>query len=122
MDDPGIDAQALGGRILVDADEEPVGQINGVFLDRHSDEPRWISVICQDERQHVVPFTEPTLQGTHVKVPYVAGKINAWPTVVAGGVMSSGDEERLSRYYGAPPVEVPIGPEGSYFRGLGGRP
>jgi hypothetical protein len=140
MDEPGIDFQALGGRILIDADEKPLGQVNGVFLDRYSDEPKWISVTCQDERQHVVPFTEPTLEGTYVKVPYIAGKINASPTVVAGGVISSGDEERLFTYYGrvplgappeempigpeegAPPTEVPIGPEGSYFRGLGGQP
>jgi hypothetical protein len=118
-----LDPRKFSGRTLVDSDEQPIGQISGVFQSHPSDLPKWVAVTCEDNLQHVVPFNQIEVAGPYVKVPYSSRDVVDSATATPDLTISVNEERRLSDYYGLPeglyepygppPTEDPIGPEGA---------
>jgi hypothetical protein len=100
----------FSGRTLIGSDQQPIGQVSGLFLGHHSDLPRWIAVTCEDNRQHVVPFTQTEVAGPYVKVAYSSQYVSDSATVVPSLNITADQERRLYEHYGLQKGNRPLDP------------
>src|SRR3712207_4410409 len=96
------DVQTWKGLTLYGSDNDKIGEIADVYLDRQSGEPEWLAVKTGLFGSNVsfVPIREATGSGEGVTVPYEKAKVKDAPNAQADGELSPEEERRLYQHYG----------------------
>ena len=96
------DVQAWKGLTLQGSDDDKIGEIADVYLDRSSGEPEWIAVKTGmfGSNLSFVPIREASQHDDHVHVPYSKSQVKDSPNVEADGELSPDEEQRLYTHYG----------------------
>jgi hypothetical protein len=88
---------------LVDEDGEKIGTIEGIYLDRHTGEPAWASVITGliSPKYTFVPIGDAEVVGDDtVKISLPKEKVKHAPRMDPDGELSPDEERALWDYYG----------------------
>jgi uncharacterized protein (TIGR02271 family) len=96
------DVQTWKGQTLFGPDNDKIGDIADVYLDRQSGEPEWLAVKTGMFGSSIsfVPIQEASSGGDGVTVPYDKAKVKDAPTAEADGELSPEEEQRLYEHYG----------------------
>ena len=96
------DVQTWRGRDLYDNDNEKIGEITDIYLDRQSGEPEWLAVKTGLFGTNVsfVPIAQASATEDHVTVPYEKSQVKDAPNAKADGELSPEEERRLYEHYG----------------------
>ncbi|HEV3002325.1 MAG TPA: PRC and DUF2382 domain-containing protein [Solirubrobacteraceae bacterium] len=96
------DVQAWKGQTLYGPDEDKIGDIADVYLDRQSGEPEWLAVTTGlfGSNMSFVPIREARPSDKGVTVPYDKAKVKDAPNAEADGELSPEEERRLYEHYG----------------------
>ena len=122
---PTIDqARSWRGMTLVATDNEPVGRIEAIYVDRTTRQPEWALVLTGlfGSARTFVPLADATQRGDIVRVPHETSVVRAAPRLEQDAELSEEDEARLYAHYGIGyttdesssglPVGVPGSPDG----------
>jgi uncharacterized protein (TIGR02271 family) len=95
------DVQAWIDRQLLGADGEKIGKIGGVYVDRQTGEPKFLTVKTGLFGSNVsfVPIEQATEEGDEVSVPYTKDQIKDAPNVDPDGEISPQEERRIFEHY-----------------------
>ena len=95
------DVQTWKGQTLVGPDNDKIGEIADVYLDRQSGEPEWLAVKTGlfGSNLSFVPIREANASGDGVTVPYDKALVKDAPNVEADGELSPEEERRLYEHY-----------------------
>jgi len=90
------------GKDVVDAEGEPVGQLEDVYFDASTDEPLFVTVHTGLFGRHLtfVPLAGATLGQDYLKVGRLKAEIHHAPNIEKGGELSLDDEARVFKHYG----------------------
>ncbi len=96
------DVQSWKGETLYGPDDDKIGEIADVYLDRQSGEPEWLAVKTGlfGSNLSFVPIREANTGGDGVTVPYDKGLVKDAPNVADDGELSPEEERRLYEHYG----------------------
>jgi uncharacterized protein (TIGR02271 family) len=96
------DVQTWKGQTLYGPDNDKIGEIADVYLDRSSGEPEWLAVKTGlfGSNLSFVPIREAGTGGDGVTVPYDKAKVKDAPNAEADGELSPEEERRLYEHYG----------------------
>ncbi len=96
------DVQTWKGQTLYGPDNDKIGEIADVYLDRQTGEPEWLAVKTGlfGSNLSFVPIREASNGGDGVTVPYDKAKVKDAPNVEADGELSPEEERRLYEHYG----------------------
>ncbi|HEV2061755.1 MAG TPA: PRC and DUF2382 domain-containing protein [Solirubrobacteraceae bacterium] len=94
--------QTWKGQTLFGRDDDKIGEIKDVYLDRQSGEPEWLAVKTGlfGSNLSFVPMREANRTDDGVTVPYDKGKVKDAPNVEDDGELSPDEERRLYEHYG----------------------
>jgi hypothetical protein len=97
-------ARAWRGLTLVAIDEEPVGEIHALYVDRSSSQPEWALVQTGlfGGARTLVPLADAAQLGDTVQVPHETSVVRAAPRLEPDAELSAADEARLYAHYGIP--------------------
>jgi hypothetical protein len=97
-------ARGWRGLTLVAIDEEPVGEIEAIYVDRSSKQPEWALVQTGlfGGARTFVPLADAAQLGEFVQVPHETSVIRAAPRLAQDAKLSEEDEARLYAHYGIP--------------------
>jgi uncharacterized protein (TIGR02271 family) len=97
-----VNIQEWRGAKAVDVSGEKVGTVEEVYLDRHSQEPEWLTVSTGlfGTRTTFVPIGDAQLDAGEVRLSYAKDQIKDAPNIDADGALSSDEEQRLYEHYG----------------------
>jgi hypothetical protein len=86
------------------SDGQPVGTVEGIYLDDPSGEPEWALVRTPwfGHRATFVPLKEARLERGVLVVPYDPEKARGAPVIDPDGSLSEKEEAELYKYYGLP--------------------
>ncbi len=95
------DVQTWRGLTLYGSDNDKIGEIADVYLDRQSGEPEWLAVKTGlfGSNLSFVPLREASTTGEGVAVPYDKALVKDAPNVEADGELSPEEERRLYEHY-----------------------
>ena len=95
------DVQTWKGQTLYGPDNDKIGEIADVYLDRQSGEPEWLAVKTGlfGSNLSFVPLREATTTGEGVAVPYDKALVKDAPNAEADGELSPDEERRLYEHY-----------------------
>src|SRR5688572_18518044 len=95
------DVQTWKGQTLFGSDNDKIGEIADVYLDRQSGEPEWLAVKTGlfGSNLSFVPLREASTGGEGVTVPYEKALVKDAPNVEADGELSPEEERRLYEHY-----------------------
>src|SRR3712207_1853255 len=95
------DVQTWQGQTLYDNDNDKIGEIVDIYLDRQSGEPEWLAVKTGlfGSNLSFVPLREASGSGDGVRVPYEKALVKDAPNVQADGELSPEEEQRLYQHY-----------------------
>jgi uncharacterized protein (TIGR02271 family) len=95
------DVQAWKGQTLFGSDNDKIGEIADVYLDRQSGEPEWLAVKTGlfGSNLSFVPLREANTTGEGVTVPYDKSLVKDAPNAEADGELSPEEERRLYEHY-----------------------
>jgi len=97
------DVQSWRDMEVVDADGDKVGKITGIYLDRETGEPEWITVRTGlfGLRSSFVPIqgAERTEDGK-IRVPFQKEQVKGAPHIEDDGELTPEEERRLYEHYG----------------------
>ncbi len=95
------DVQTWKGMDLYGSDNDKIGEIADVYLDRQSGEPEWLAVKTGMFGSNVsfVPIREASGSGDGVTVPYSKSLVKDAPNAQADGELSPEEERRLYEHY-----------------------
>jgi PRC-barrel domain len=102
---PTIDqARSWRGLTLVAIDDEPVGEIEAIYVDRSSRQPEWALVHTGlfGSARTFVPLADATQRGDTVQVPHETSIVRQAPRLEQDAELSEEDEARLYAHYGIP--------------------
>ncbi len=90
------------GKEVVDADGQPLGQLEDVYFDASTDEPLFVTVHTGLLGRHLtfVPLAGATLGQDYLKVARLKAEIHHAPNIEKGGELSLEDEARVFKHYG----------------------
>ncbi len=90
------------GRQAVGPDEDKIGKIDHLYLDRETGEPTFAAVKTGlfGSSDSLVPVEGAREHGEHIHFPYDKAKVKDAPNVEADGELSETEEARLYEYYG----------------------
>ena len=114
-------ARSWRGLTLVTIDEEPVGEIEAIYVDRASRQPEWalIQTGLFGGARTFVPLADATQLGDTVQVPHETSVVREAPRLELDAKLSEEDEARLYAHYGIPytteesPSRLPTGENAS---------
>src|SRR5918994_1896890 len=122
---PTIDqARSWRGLTLVPTDDEPVGRIEAIYVDRTSRQPEWalVNTGLFGSSRTFVPLADAAQRGDTVQVPHETSVVREAPRLEQDAELSEEDEARLYAHYGIQyttdesssglPVGVPASPDG----------
>ncbi len=122
---PTIDqARSWRGLTLVATDNEPVGRIEAIYVDRTTRQPEWALVLTGlfGSARTFVPLADAVQRGDIVRVPHETSVVRDAPRLEQDAELSEEDEARLYAHYGIQyttdesssglPVGVPASPDG----------
>jgi hypothetical protein len=96
----------LVGRPVYDADDQKIGDVEGLYVDNHEGAARYLAVQSGwfGPNRHVIPIDEATARGSdpdkEILVPYTRDELSGAPTFEDGHELTLRDERRLQEYYG----------------------
>jgi PRC-barrel domain len=121
---PTIDqARSWRGLTLVATDNEPVGRIEAIYVDRTTRQPEWALVLTGlfGSARTFVPLADAAQRGDIVRVPHHTSVVREAPRLEQDAELSEEDEARLYAHYGIQyttdesssglPVGVPASPD-----------
>jgi uncharacterized protein (TIGR02271 family) len=96
------DVQAWIDQDLQGSNDDKIGKIDQIYVDRQSGEPKFVSVKTGlfGNKVSFVPIEEAREQDGHVTVPYGKDQVKDAPNIDADGELSEAEEERLYQHYG----------------------
>jgi uncharacterized protein (TIGR02271 family) len=96
------DIQTWRGMTAIDAEDNKVGKIDEVYLDRNSGEPEWITVNTGlfGTKTSFVPISGAEPADDQVRLAYTKDQIKDAPSVDADGELSRDQERVLYDHYG----------------------
>jgi PRC-barrel domain len=100
---PTIDqARAWRGLTLLGIDDEPVGKIETIYVDRSSRQPEWalVNTGLFGSSRTFVPLAGAAQRGEIVQVPHQTSVVRAAPRLGLDAKFSEADEARLYAHYG----------------------
>jgi PRC-barrel domain len=100
---PTIDqARSWRGLTLVAADNEPVGRIEAIYVDRTTRQPEWALVDTGlfGSARTFVPLADAAQRGDVVRVPHETSTVRGAPRLDQDADLSEEDEARLYAHYG----------------------
>src|SRR3712207_9458153 len=106
---PTIDqARSWRGLTLVATDDEPVGKIEAIYVDRTTCQPEWALVHTGlfGSSRTFVPLADAAQQGDTVRVPHEPSVVREAPRLELDAELSEEDEARLYAPYGTGRSEV----------------
>jgi hypothetical protein len=97
-------ARGWSGLTVVDSDEQPLGKISHIYLDRDTELPEWALVAMRGRRRRTfVPLAGAARKGNQVAVAISKAAASDAPTIRPGRELSDDDAARLyGHYVGAP--------------------
>jgi hypothetical protein len=95
-------ARAWRGLTLVAIDDEPVGEIEAIYVDRSSRQPEWALVQTGlfGGARTFVPLADAVQRGEIVQVPHETSVVREAPRLDQDTELSEEDEARLYAHYG----------------------
>ena len=95
------DVQTWKGQTLFGPDNDKIGEIADVYLDRQSGEPEWLAVKTGmfGSNLSFVPLREASGGSDSVSVPYDKALVKDAPNVDADGELTPEEERRLYEHY-----------------------
>jgi hypothetical protein len=108
------DAYDWRGRVVVGRDDEKIGKIDELYVDRGSQEPEWALVTTGllGTRASFVPLAGARPEGENVVVSVTKEEVGEAPEVEAEGELSEQEEAELYRHYGIDRAEQRAGRAG----------
>ena len=100
---PTIDqARSWRGMTLVATDNEPVGKIEAIYVDKTTRQPEWALVHTGlfGSSRTFVPLADAAQLGDTVKVPHDPSVVREAPRLEQDAELSEEDEARLYAHYG----------------------
>jgi PRC-barrel domain len=100
---PTIDqARSWRGLTLVATDDEPVGRIEAIYVDRTTRQPEWALVHTGlfGSARTFVPLADAAQRGDTVQVPHETSVVREAPRLEEDAELSEEDEARLYAHYG----------------------
>jgi PRC-barrel domain len=97
-------ARSWRGLTLVAIDDEPVGEIETIYVDRSSRRPEWALVQTGlfGGARTFVPLADAAQRGDTVQVPHETSVVRQAPRLELEAKLSKEDEARLYAHYGIP--------------------
>jgi sporulation protein YlmC with PRC-barrel domain len=94
----------LKGADVTSSDGQPVGEVEGIYLDETSGEPEWALVKTPwiGKRDTFVPLKDASIEQGTLRVPHSRERLQGAPAIDADGALSEGEEAELYSYYGLP--------------------
>src|SRR5512132_3643908 len=94
-------ARSWRGLTLVATDDEPVGRIEAIYVDRTTRQPEWALVHTGlfGSSRTFVPLADAAQLGDTVKVPHDTSVVREAPRLEEGAELSEKDEARLYAHY-----------------------
>jgi PRC-barrel domain len=97
---PSIEAaRGWSGLTAVDSDDEPLGRIVDIYLDRDTGQPEWALVATAQRRRTFVPLAGAARKRDRVAVAVPKAAVSDAPAVRPGRELSDGDAARLYGHY-----------------------
>src|SRR5687768_8914416 len=97
---PSIEAaRSWSGLTAVDSDDEPLGRITDIYLDRDTGQPEWALVATAQRRRTFVPLAGAARKRDRVAVAVPKAAVSDAPAVRPGRELSDGDAARLYGHY-----------------------
>jgi hypothetical protein len=97
---PSIEAaRGWSGLTAVDSDDEPLGRITEIYLDRDTGQPEWALVAAPQRRRTFVPLAGAARKRDRVAVAVPKAAVSDAPAVRPGRELSDGDAARLYGHY-----------------------
>jgi hypothetical protein len=97
---PSIEAaRGWSGLTAVDSDDEPLGRITDIYLDRDTGQPEWALVATPQRRRTFVPLAGAARKREQVVVAVPKAAVSDAPAVRPGRELSDGDAARLYGHY-----------------------
>ena len=95
------DVQAWIGQQLTGSDDDKIGKVDQIYLDRETGEPKFLTVKTGLFGNNVsfVPIGEARSAGGGVAVPYTKDQVKDAPNVDADGEISREEERRIFEHY-----------------------
>jgi hypothetical protein len=100
---PTIDqARSWRGLTLVATDDEPVGKIEAIYVDRTTRQPEWalVNTGLFGSSRTFVPLADAAQRGDTVQVPHETSVVREAPRLEQDAELSEEDEARLYAHYG----------------------
>ncbi|HEX2158933.1 MAG TPA: PRC-barrel domain-containing protein, partial [Actinomycetes bacterium] len=100
---PTIDqARSWRGLTLVATDDEPVGKIEAIYVDRTTRQPEWalVNTGLFGTSRTFVPLADAAQRGDTVQVPHQTSVVREAPRLDQDAELSEEDEARLYAHYG----------------------
>ncbi|HEV3462502.1 MAG TPA: PRC-barrel domain-containing protein, partial [Actinomycetota bacterium] len=100
---PTIDqARSWKGLTLVATDDEPVGKIEAIYVDRTTRQPEWalVNTGLFGTSRTFVPLADAAQRGDTVQVPHQTSVVREAPRLDQDAELSEEDEARLYAHYG----------------------
>jgi hypothetical protein len=119
-------ARSWRGLTLV-ATDDPVGEIEAIYVDRTTRQPEWalVDTGLVGSSRTFVPLADAAQQGDTVQVPYQSTVVREAPRLEQDAELSEADKARLYAHYGIQPTtgdESPCGlPAGGTMGSRSGR-
>ena len=92
-------ARGWSGLTAVDSDDEPLGRITDIYLDRDTGQPEWALVATPHRRRSFVPLAGAARKREQVVVAVPKAAVSDAPAVRPGRELSDGDAARLYGHY-----------------------
>jgi hypothetical protein len=93
-------ARGWSGLTVVDSDEQPLGRIIHIYLDRDTELPEWALVAMSGRRRRTfVPLAGAARRGNRVAVAVSTAAVGDAPAIRPGRELSDDDAARLYRHY-----------------------
>jgi PRC-barrel domain len=95
-------ARGWSGLTAVDSDDQPLGRITDIYLDRDTGLPEWALVATPERRRSFVPLAGAARKGDRIVVAVHKAAVSDAPAIRPGRELSDGDAARLYGYYVGP--------------------
>jgi hypothetical protein len=92
-------ARGWSGLTAVDNEDNPLGRITHIYLDRDTGLPEWALVATPERRRTFVPLAGAARKGDRVGVAVHKGAVSDAPAIRPGRELSDGDAARLYGHY-----------------------
>jgi hypothetical protein len=103
-------ARGWSGLTVVDSDDQPLGRITDIYLDRDTGLPEWALVVTPERRRRTfVPLAGAARKGDRIAVAVHEKAVSDAPAIRPSRELSDGDAARLYGHY--------VGPSGDRNRG-----